>query len=137
MSISAVCTYGATLWIKQQSMSVWLDIAFKWLSENGSFYAMLIACSRFIPKEERTENLDSDSLLQMVFVEGFDTALRCALFYVSSLFPDVEEDITAWGSLGLDVVFLILVEKSHNLIEISRALVTNLTRPVEILSLGL
>ncbi len=136
MMVSALCTYGATLWMKQQEISVWCDVLLKWLSENGSFYASVMLCSGFIPKAQRTVEEGSESLLQLVIVECVDTTLRCGLFYASSLFPEWEEEITAWGSLGLDLVFLALVEKSHCLVEISRTIVRSL-RPARPLSLGL
>jgi hypothetical protein len=73
-----------------------------------------------LPAKERAVKEGKESLLQLAVVEGLDTTLRCGLFYASSLFPENEEDITAIGSLLLDVVFLALVEKSHSLIELAR-----------------
>ena len=134
--LSARCAGFATVWMRHVDISVGLNVLIKWGAENGSFYLSLYLCGLLLPKDCRKTEGDEEPLLQMVILEGFDTCLRLALFFASCSFPEYEEAITEWGSLGLDLVFLGLVAKSHRLMQISRRIFTlfDYNRP---LALGL
>ena len=121
-SFSAGVAYLSTLWIQEGGLNKALSVFLKWLSENGSFYASLWLCGKFLPKEEKVFSEGSESFVQLLAVEGLDTLLRALLFWFSSYFPKYEAAITAAGSFALDLAFLGLVSRSHRLVEIIRTL---------------
>lgn len=91
-----------------------------WAAENGGYYFTAIICDYFLPQADRIFQDSSDSLKQLVLVEGIDTALRVLLLWTFPIILGNRELGTALGSIFADISFAVTLNKSHRLVEICR-----------------
>ena len=91
-----------------------------WTAENGGYYFTAILCDRFLPQADRIFQGSSESLKQLLLVEGIDTALRFLLLWACPLILGNRELGTALGSIFADIGFAVTLNKSHRLVEICR-----------------
>ena len=85
--------------------------------ETATFYPVALGCGRLLPKD-KTKKEHEEHLKDMVVVEALDLLLRLTCFVLAQKFPSIKGCLTGAGSVFLDVVFLVLASKSHQLAEI-------------------
>jgi len=71
-----------------------------------------------LPQKEVKEK--QEKLHEMIVVESIDLTLRMGCFLLAQRYPSVKGWLAGIGSLLLDVVFLVSLSKSRQLLEIVR-----------------
>ena len=116
--VSTLAAYFVAGRIEHWGLNQLLTVLLCWAAENGGYYLTAKISDRFLPVEEKIFKESSESLKQLLIVEGLDGTIRLLLLWLCPKLLDNQEQGVALGSLIADITFALSLNHSHRLVAI-------------------
>jgi hypothetical protein len=101
--------------------------------ENAAFYLAMWSLGKLLPQKDRIIKEGKETLHELAVVETIDLTLRLLCFLLCCYYPGEKKWLTGGSSLVLDIIFILSMSRSHQLVEIvsrsGRSIKARLARP--------